>query len=76
MRPVNIKTSLDAVAINVMRKKRNKVEEENVETCSRSVAWTENCRPTRGTLEISEQKSGIAKFNLTLTDNPLPYGCG
>jgi hypothetical protein len=28
----HIKTSLDAVAINVMRKKRNKVEEDNVET--------------------------------------------
>jgi hypothetical protein len=27
-----IKTSLDAAAINVMRKKRNKVEEDNVET--------------------------------------------
>ena len=28
----HIKTSLDAVAIKVMRKKRNKVEEDNVET--------------------------------------------
>ena len=28
----HIKTSLDAAAINVMRKKRNKVEEDNVET--------------------------------------------
>jgi hypothetical protein len=28
----DIKTSLDAAAINVMRKKRNKVEEYNVET--------------------------------------------
>jgi hypothetical protein len=32
MRRVNIKTSLDAVAINVMRKKRHKVKEDNVET--------------------------------------------
>ena len=34
MRRVNIKTSLDAVAINVMRKKkkRNKVREDNVES--------------------------------------------
>jgi hypothetical protein len=34
IRRVNIKTSLDAVAINVMRKKkkRNKVQEDNVET--------------------------------------------
>jgi hypothetical protein len=28
----HIKTSLDSVAINVMRKKRNKVEEYNVES--------------------------------------------
>jgi hypothetical protein len=28
----HIKTSLDAAAINVMRKKRNKVEEDNVAT--------------------------------------------
>jgi hypothetical protein len=28
----HIKTSLDAAAINVMRKKRNKVEEDKVET--------------------------------------------
>jgi hypothetical protein len=34
MRRANIKTSLDAVAIDIMRKnkKRNKVQEENVET--------------------------------------------
>jgi hypothetical protein len=34
MRRVNIKTSLNAVAIDVMRrkKKRNKVREDNVET--------------------------------------------
>jgi hypothetical protein len=31
VRRVNIKKSLDAVAINVTRKKRNKVEEDNVE---------------------------------------------
>ena len=29
---VNIKTSLDAVAINVMLKKTNKVQKDNVET--------------------------------------------
>jgi uncharacterized protein YdgA (DUF945 family) len=32
MRLVNIKTSLEAVAINVRRKKTNKVEEDNLET--------------------------------------------
>ena len=32
MRRVNIKTSLDAFAIDVMRKKTNKVGEDNLET--------------------------------------------
>ena len=36
MRRVNIKTSLDAVAINVMRKKRNKVEEDSVGTLTQA----------------------------------------
>jgi len=36
---VKIKTSLDAVAINVMRKKTNKVEEDTLET----PAQTQTC---------------------------------
>jgi hypothetical protein len=34
-----IKTSLDAAANNVMLKKRNKVEEDNVETPTQAQHW-------------------------------------
>jgi hypothetical protein len=38
----HIKTSLDAAAINVMRQKRNKVEEDNVETPRQAQTGDEN----------------------------------
>jgi hypothetical protein len=43
MRRVNIKISLDAVAIDVMRKKkkRNKVQDDNVETPTQTQAGDE-----------------------------------